>query len=169
MAKITLNKNKTQKIISAVVAVIAALAIAFTAYCLSTKQNPVQAARSVFTASSNKIVGKWQSQEKPGLSAFVFYDDGTYDSYISTVNFSGEYTLSGSKLTLVNPTTEKTIVYDYSVTEKELSLKLIEEEGEKPEESTVSKYDKVDELRQKSFTDILGDLGGNQDTTEAEE
>ena len=62
--------NKTQKIISIVVAVILLIVIAGGVYCVSTKQNPIDAAKSVFTSSENQIVGKWQSQKSPGLSAF---------------------------------------------------------------------------------------------------
>ena len=52
--------NKTQKIISIVVAVILLIVIAGGVYCVSTKQNPIDAAKSVFTSSENQIVGKWQ-------------------------------------------------------------------------------------------------------------
>ena len=76
--------NKTQKIISIVVAVILLIVIAGGVYCVSTKQNPIDAAKSVFTSSENQIVGKWQSQKSPGLSAFVFYDDGTYETWSDT-------------------------------------------------------------------------------------
>ncbi len=154
MAKSKLNK--TQKIISIVIAVILLIVIAGGAYCISTKQNPVDAAKSVFTSSENQIVGKWQSQKSPGLAAFVFYDDGTYDSYISTVNFSGEYEISGN------------IVYSFTVTGKELSLKVIEEDGEKSENRDETKYDRVNELNQKTLTDMLGDLAGDNNAANAD-
>lgn len=70
MAKSKLNK--TQKIISIVVAVILLIVIAGGVYCVSTKQNPVDAAKSVFTSNENQIVGKWQSQKSPGLSSICF-------------------------------------------------------------------------------------------------
>lgn len=166
MAKSKLNK--TQKIISIVIAVVLLIVIAGGAYCISTKQNPVDAAKSVFTSSENQIVGKWQSQKSPGLSAFVFYDDGTYDSYISTVNFSGEYEIKGNKLTMKNPKTAKEIVYSFTVTGKELSLKVIEEDGEKSENRDETKYDRVNELNQKTLTDMLGDLAGDNNAANAE-
>lgn len=160
--------NKTQKIISVVVAVILLIVIAGGVYCVATKQNPVDAAKSVFTSNEDQIVGKWQSQKSPGLSAFVFYDDGTYDSYISTVNFSGEYEISGNKLTMKNPKTAKEIVYSFSVTGKELSLKVIEEDGEKSENKDETKYDRVNELNQKTLTDMLGELAGDNNAANEE-
>lgn len=163
MAKITLNK--TQKILVAVIAVCAALAIALGAYSIVTKQNPVDTVKAVFTDEDEKIVGKWQSIEKPGLSAFVFYDDGTYDSYISTVNFTGEYTISGNKLTLVNPTTAKTIVYRFTVDDTKLTLQVVEDENVENPDNTKSNYERVDELNQKTLSDMIGELGGNKENT----
>lgn len=164
MTKVNLSTPK--KIIIAVAAVILALLIAGGAYCVSTHQNPADAIKSVFTDNEEKIVGKWQSQTNPGLSAYVFYDDGSYDSYLSTVNFSGNYYINGNELTLINPNTSKEIVYRVKVTEKELTLNLIEEDGKKPEEDEESKYDRVDELNQKSLADLIGEL---KSTTAAEE
>ncbi len=165
MAKKSLTT--VQKIISIVVAVILALAIAGGVYCISTKQNPADAVKSIFTANDEQIVGKWQSQKNPGLAAYVFYEDGTYDSYLSTANFSGRYIIERNKLTLINPSTSKEIVYKFSVTEKELSLTVVEEDGKEPEDKDVSKYDKVDELNQKSLADLIGELKDNvEDTTE---
>lgn len=160
--------SKVQKIIiSTVAGIIAAILIGCAAYCVATQQNPSEAAKSIFTPGEEQIVGKWQSQENPGISAYVFYDDGTYDSYISTVNFSGDYEVDGNKLYLKNPNTSKEIVYKYKVTEKVLTLTVLEEDGEEPEEDEVSKYDRVDEINQKSLMDILGEF--KEETTAAEE
>lgn len=166
MAKKSLTT--VQKIISIVVAVILALAIAGGVYCISTKQNPADAVKSIFTANDEQIVGKWQSQKNPGLAAYVFYEDGTYDSYLSTANFSGRYIVERNKLTLINPSTSKEIVYKFSVTEKELSLTVIEEDSKEPEDKDVSKYDKVDELNQKSLADLIGELKDNVENTTEE-
>lgn len=161
--------SKTAKIIISVIAgIIAALIIAAGAYCIATDQNPSQAAKSIFTSGDEQIVGKWQSQKSPGLSAYVFYDDGTYDSYISTANFSGNYEIDGSKLILKNPSTSKDIVFKYKVTEKELSLTVLEEDGVEADGTEVSKYDRVDELNQKSLADIIGELAEDNETTSQE-
>ena len=120
----------------------------------------------MFTSNDEQLIGKWQSQKSPGLTAYVFYDDGTYDSYISTVNFSGNYEVKGNKLTIRNPNTNKDIVYKFSVNEKVLSLTVIEEDGKEPEDSEVNKYDRVDELNQKSLSDLIGELADSKETSE---
>lgn len=167
MAKVKLNT--TQKVISIVAAIIIALLIAGGVYCIATQQNPAEAVKSVFSDNEEQLIGKWQSQSNPGLSAYVFYDDGSYDSYLSTANFSGKYTVDGNKLTLINPSTSKEIVYKYKVNEKELSLTLIEEDGTESEEKEVSKYDRVDELNQKSIADLIGELKDDSETTTSAE
>ncbi len=165
MTKITLNK--TQKIISIIIAVILAFVIAGGVYCISTKQTPPEAVKAIFSTNSEKIIGKWESQKNPGLSAFVFNEDGTYDSYISVANFSGDYEVKGNKLYLKNPKTSKEIVYKFSVNEKELKLEVIEEDGIVPDEEDISIYNKVEELNQKSLTDLLGEIKeDSEETTE---
>lgn len=163
MKKITLNK--TQKIICIVVSVIVLIAVVAGAYCISTKQTPTQAVKTMFSSKSDRIVGKWESQKNPGLSAFVFNDDGTYDSYISVANFSGEYEIKGNKLYLKNPKTSKEIVYKFTVNDKELKLEVVEEDGKEPLEKDVSIYNKVDELNQKTLTDLLGEIKESSQTT----
>lgn len=163
------KSSKTVKtIVSIVIAVLLLIVIGCGVYCVVTEQSPAEAAKSVFTSNENEIVGKWQSRENPGVSAFVFYEDGTYDSYLSTVNFAGEYDIDGNKLHLKNPTTSKEIIYKFSVNEKVLSLQVIEEDGEKSETKDESSYDRVDELNQKSLTDMIGELAGEVSAEEKE-
>lgn len=166
MAKVYLNK--TQKIISIVVAVILAVVIAGGVYCAVTKQTPAQAIKTMVSSNNDQLIGKWQSQSNPGLSAFVFNDDGSYDSYLSVANFSGDYEVKGNKLYLKNPKTSKEIVYKFNVNEKELKLEVIEEDGEEPEEKDVSVYDRVEELNQKTLTDLLGELKQDTEATTEE-
>ena len=72
MAKVKLSKAKTAIIIIA--AIIFALLVAGGIYCVATDQSPATAIEAA-TAHQDKLVGKWQSQKSPGLSAYVFYDD----------------------------------------------------------------------------------------------
>lgn len=172
MAKI--NLSKTSKIVISIVAVILALVIAGGVYCIATKQNPVEAVQSVFSSNDEKLIGKWQSQTSPGLSAYVFDDDGTYDSYLSTVNFSGNYTVDGNKLILVNPDTNRQVVYRFKVSGNELTLTLLNDDGSESEingEPDESKFDKVDELNMKTLSDLIGELATDsaEETTAAEE
>jgi len=101
------------------------------------------------------------------LVAYVFYENGTYDSFLSNFNFDGEYTIDGNKITLYNPNTEKKMVYKFTIYGDVLTLTLIEEDGEEVEEQEVSKYDKVDELNMRSLTDIIGQIQDEHDEQEA--
>ena len=112
-------------------------------------------------SNEEKLIGKWQSQKAPGMSAYVFYDDGTYDSYLSTVNFTGEYTVKGNKLTLTNPKTSGEVVYKYKVKGKVLTLTLIEDGKETDEH----KFDSVKELKMKTLADLIGDAVSDNNTT----
>jgi len=168
MAKKALSVK--QKIVAIVIAVILALLIAGGVYCIATEQSPVNAVKTIFSSDESLLIGKWDSQAKPGLNAYVFYDDGTYDSYLSTINFSGEYTTKGNKLTLRNPDTSKNLVYKYKVTGKTLTLTLVEEDGKEPDEEDVVKFEKVDELNMKTLSDLIGEIKttSDEETTEKE-
>lgn len=154
-------------IIIAVVCLLAVIIIGGGVFCVVTEQNPVEAVQSVFTSKEKAIIGNWQSQDKPDLVAYVFYENGTYDSFLSNFNFDGEYTIDGNKITLYNPNTEKKMVYKFTIYGDVLTLTLIEEDGEEVEEQEVSKYDKVDELNMRSLTDIIGQIQDEHDEQEA--
>lgn len=154
-------------IIIAVVCLLAVIIIGGGVFCVVTEQNPVEAVQSVFTSKEKAIIGNWQSQDKPDLVAYVFYKNGTYDSFLSNFNFDGEYTIDGNKITLYNPNTEKKMVYKFTIYGDVLTLTLIEEDGEEVEEQEVSKYDKVEELNMRSLTDIIGQIQDEHDEQEA--
>ena len=169
--KKSINVSK-KGIIIAVFCLLAVIIIGGGVFCVVTEQNPVEAVQSVFTSKEKAIIGNWQNQDKPDLVAYVFYENGTYDSFLSNFNFDGEYTIDGNKITLYNPNTEKKMVYKFTIYGDVLTLTLIEEDGEEVEEQEVSKYDKVDELNMRSLTDIIGQIQDEHDeqdaTTESE-
>lgn len=169
MSNVKLSNGK--KIAIIIAAVVLALIIAGGAYCIATDQNPAEATQSIFSSNEEKLIGKWQSQSSPGLSAYVFDEDGTYDSYLSTVPFSGNYTVKGNKLTLINPDTSKEIVYKFKVSGKVLTLTLLEEDGTESKTQDVSKYDLVDELNQKTLSDLIGEVAAQskEETQNSEE
>lgn len=160
--------SKKQMIISIVIAVVLAVAICLGAICIANDFNPISYSLSVITNDKDKIIGKWQSRDMPGLSAYEFHEDGDYDSYISSFNFSGQYEIKGNELTLINTKSQEEIVYRFSVTGDTLSLTLIEDasNGKVDDDETI-KFDRVDTLNQKSIFDMLGDL--KQDTEETTE
>lgn len=161
------NSSIKKGIIIAVVCLLAVIIIGGGVFCIVTEQNPVEAVQSVFTSREKAIIGNWQSQDKPDLVAYVFYDNGTYDSFLSNFNFDGEYTIDGNKLSLYNPNTEKKMVYKFTIYGDVLTLTLIEEDGQEVDEQEVSKYDKVEELNMRSLTDIIGQIQDEHDEQEA--
>lgn len=161
--------TKKQLIASVVISVIAVALICATAICIANDFNPITYSLSIITNDKDKLIGKWQSQDAPGLSAYEFHEDGEYDSYISSFNFSGQYETNGDKLTLINTKSDGEIVYKYSVTGDTLTLTLINDNGEPVKDDTSLKFDRVDTLNQKSLFDMLGDLKQDSEETTTEE
>lgn len=142
-----------QIILSVVLTFIAALAVITTVVCSVNHINPVSYIAG--ETSKDKLVNKWQSQSAPGLSAYEFYDDGTYSSYISTFSFDGQYEVKGDRITITNGTTAQSVTYKYSIVGDVLSLTLIDENGTEFGDKGPVKYDRVDSLNQKSVNDLL--------------
>lgn len=142
-----------QLIISIVIAVFAAAIVTGTVVCAINHVNPV----SYVAGEANKgnLVGKWQSQNAPGLSAYEFFEDGTYSSYISTYSFDGEYDVKGDKLVLKNTKTNQEATYKYAINGSTLSLTLVNTNGSDLDDKEPNKYDKVDSLNQKSISQML--------------
>ena len=159
-AKITFSLP--QVILIVVLVLLAAFAIAITSISYVKDVNPISYISGELHQA--KLVNKWQSQDAPGLSAYEFYDDGTYKSYISTFSFNGNYTVKGDKLTLTNPNTGQNVVYKYGIYGNTLTMTLIEENGTTFDDREPLRFDRVDVLNQKSLSDMLDDL--KEDTTE---
>lgn len=155
----------TKQVIAIVVLVVVILGFATTGIiCAKNNVNPVSYIAGEIT--KNKIVGKWQSQTAPGLSAYEFYDDGTYTSYISTYTFDGEYEIEGDRLTLKNTSNNQSVTYKYSIVGNTLSIVLVNQNGSEFTDSESSKFDKVDSLNQKSISDMLDELAEQTTTSE---
>ncbi len=142
-----------QLIISIVIAVVAACVVVGTIACTVNDVNPVSYIAG--EASKGKLVGKWQSETAPGLSAYEFFEDGTYSSYISTYSFDGEYSVKGDKLILKNTKSNQEATYKFTVSGSTLSLTLVNTNGSDFDDKDATKYDKVDSLNQKSISQML--------------
>lgn len=157
-----------QVILIVVIAVVVVCLAGTGIICAKNNINPVSYIAGEVT--KNQIVGKWQSQTVPGLSAYEFYDDGTYTSYISTYTFDGEYTIEGDKLTIRNPSKNDSVIYQYNIIGNTLSLTRVNSDGSKWDEDVVpSKFDKVDTLNQKSITEKLDEISDLTTTSEAKQ
>ena len=142
-----------QVILAVVISVIAVLAIGATIIFTAIDVNPISYIAGEIT--QNKLVNKWQSQSAPGLTAYEFYDDGTYTSYLSTYTFDGEYEVNGDKITLKNTSSNQTVTYKYSIVGDTLTLTLLNQNGSEMEGREPAKFDRVDTLNQKSLQDLI--------------
>lgn len=145
--------TRAQVILIVIIAVLIVLAGGTTVICTVTDTNPIS--YIVGEASKSKLVNKWQSQTNPGLSAYEFFEDGTYTSYLSTYTFDGEYEVQGNKLILKNSNSGQSVIYKYSIVGDTLSLTLCDSNGNEISGSEASKFDRVDSLNQKSLQDII--------------
>lgn len=154
------NKSKIITIIIAVVLVI--VIVPSSIYCIAKKESPAQMITDMFTSTDKQILGKWQGDT--GVSAYEFYEDGSYDSYLSTFSFSGNYTIDGNKLTLTNPATAGHVVYKITVTEKKLIMILESENGTEvaKDDQTKLEFDKVAHISTKSINDLINDVADAQ-------
>ena len=150
-----------QVILAVVISVIAVLAIGATIIFTAIDVNPISYIAGEIT--QNKLVNKWQSQSAPGLTAYEFYDDGTYTSYLSTYTFDGEY---GDKITLKNTSSNQTVTYKYSIVGDTLTLTLLNQNGSEMEGREPAKFDRVDTLNQKSLQDLINNYRSSTTTQE---
>lgn len=157
------KKAKTAKVhytskqvtLIAVACVVLALLIVGITVCAVQDTNPISYIASVVTNDKKQLVAKWQSQTAPGLSAYVFNEDGTYDSYISSFKFTGEYETKGDRLILKNPENNEKVEYKYSVSNDVLTMTLYKENNTKADKGKEVKFDRVDTLNQKTLTDLI--------------
>lgn len=153
-----------QVILAVVISVIAVLAIGATIIFTAIDVNPISYIAGEIT--QNKLVNKWQSQSAPGLTAYEFYDDGTYTSYLSTYTFDGEYEVNGDKITLKNTSSNQTVTYKYSIVGDTLTLTLLNQNGSEMEGREPAKFDRVDTLNQKSLQDLINNYRSSTTTQE---
>lgn len=167
-------KGLSKKQISILVAVIVFVGaiIGGGIYCVVNDQTPADVISDIVSTNDSQIVGKWQNQTNPGISGYEFFEDGTYDNYLSTFSFSGEYEVKGNKLILRNPQTSKNVVYKINITNDKMTLTLVEEDGKEAQTDEVTDFAKVEHLNLKSFSDIIHDLAdeakAESTTTQAE-
>lgn len=150
-----------------IIAVLAVVAIGTVVVCSVARVNPVTYIAGEM--NKNNLVNKWQSQSAPGLSAYEFFDDGTYTSYFSTITYDGQYEVKGDQLILKNPNSNQSVIYKYSIVGDTLTLTLANSNGDEMEGSTPNKFDKVDSINQKSFQDVIEQYLSSKEANEESE
>lgn len=151
------DKLGKRKFIIIIVAIIIAIIVVPTGIkCIVNEETPAQLISDVFTPTSKQIIGKWQGDS--AVTAYEFFDNGTFESYISTFSYKGTYEMNGNKITLKNSSLNGSVEYKVTINGNNLSMKLVKENGEKAEDKSVVNYTKVDTITMQSFTDIINSL-----------
>lgn len=148
-----------KKLISIIIAIILAIVIVPSAiYCIAKQETPVQMISDTFKSTEKQLIGKWQNDT--GVSAYEFFEDGTFDGYLSTFDYKGTYEVKGSNLTLEKPGSGGSVTYKATVTEKKLVLKLVKENDEKIDDIDKEKieFNRVEVINTKSINDLINDL-----------
>lgn len=168
--KVNIKKlSKKQIILVVIVAILIAVLLGGTIYCAVNGETPAQMITDIVKSNDEQIIGKWENVTTPGLSAYEFYEDGNYDSYLSTFSFQGNYKIDGNKLTLSNPSSNKTVVYKVNIKGDKMILTLFEEDGQESTELQKNEFERVEHLNMKSITDVLGDLAKENETSVAQD
>ncbi|MBQ8980918.1 MAG: hypothetical protein IJ077_04830 [Eubacterium sp.] len=154
--------SKKQLIAFIIVAVLLVVTVPTGIYCGVKHETPAQVVSKMFS-DQDKLINKWQSEK--AASAYEFREDGTYESYISTFSFTGNYKVEGKKLTLFNPGSNSQVVYKYDIGKKDnimtLTLVLLEQNGTEAEDKEEVVYKQVDHINTKSITDLFSDYAND--------
>lgn len=165
-----LSKGQLAAVIAAAVVIIALITGGI--YCGVNGETPAQLFNDIVKSNDELIIGKWQGEQ--AINGYEFKDDGTYDNYLSTFSFSGQYEVDGNKLTLRNVSAGSYVTYKFSINGDKLTIELINENGVESEDSEKLVLNKVDHFNMKSFTDVLEDAAkaakaDNEDSETADE
>jgi hypothetical protein len=162
------KETPKKKLIVIIVAIVLAIIIIPSGIkCIVYQESPAQLVSDIFSSNKSKIVGKWQGEE--AVSAYEFYEDGTYDSYISTFSYNGAYTIKGNKITLKNSSLDGSVTYKFSINGDQLTMKLVESDSSDSIDKQTSKYTKVDKITMLSISDLLDDYVKNSQESDDNE
>lgn len=125
-------------------------------YCAVEKESPSDIIGASFSSTNEKIVGKWQAED--GATAYEFYENGKFDSYLSIISYSGTYEVKGNKVTLTKSGSSNNVTYKASLSGDKLTLTLIAQNGNEMKEKPVSEYNRVERIDTKSFSELLNSI-----------
>lgn len=154
----SINIKKLSKGQISIVVIVGILLVALLAggvYCGVNDETPAEVFNDIVKSDEELIIGKWQGETD--INGYEFRDDGTYDNYLSTFSFSGQYSIEGNKIILRNINAGSYVTYKFSINGKKLTMQLVNENGVKTEDAEKLTFEKVSHFNMKSFTDILED------------
>ena len=151
------SKLTKQKLIAIIVAIVLAIIIIPSGiYCIVNHESPAQLVGDIFSSKEEQIIGKWQGEK--AATAYEFYEDGTYDSYISTFSYTGRYSIDGNEITLNNLNASGTVTYKFSVHGKTLTMQILKENGIDVADNEKISYSKVNRIKTTSLADLIEEL-----------
>ena len=148
--------SKKQLIIVIVAAVLLIVVAATGISCAVRDETPQQLLQDVFVSDEDQLVGKWLGEK--AANAYEFYEDGTYDSYISTFSVKGNYVVSGKEITLTMPGASGSDVYRYSISGDTLTLTLVKTNNQEVANKEQHTYTRVEYINTKTLTELLQDF-----------
>lgn len=154
--KINIKGLSKKQIIIIICVILGIIVLAFAGNWVINDTNPIQSVQDVFQTNEQRIIGKWQGEG--ALNAYEFYEDGSYDSYISTFSFKGSYEVKGSKLVLKNPSSSSNVVYHLNINGDNMTLTLDSQDGQEADNKEIHKFKRVDHFNLKTLTDALQDF-----------
>ncbi len=148
------NLSKVQTIIiTVVITLVIVLVLPLGIYSIVNHENVGQTFNDIFTPDSDQIVGKWQDEE--GITGYEFFDDNSYDYYISNYPITRNYHIKGNTLTLSDYQTNQYVEYKFKINGDRLKLTLVSSNGTEPEDSETYVFTKVENFNLKKPADIL--------------
>ena len=144
--------SKTQIIALVLVIVFVVVIIGWGTLSVVKREDPITAVSDIFR-DEDELLGNWQGEK--AINAYVFYENGTYESYLSTFSYKGLYTVNGNRITLTSAGADGTVVYKYKISGDKLTLTLISSNGNKPDEKEEHVFTKVDKLNMKTLTEAF--------------
>lgn len=156
--------SKVQITVIAVILILIIVLVPSAIYCGVNSVTPKQMLTDMFTSNEEQLIGSWQGEK--ALTAYEFKDDGTYDSYIGSYSFTGNYVADSNTITLSNPDSNEKVMYSYSIHGDTLNMTLLKENGENPIEKEKYEYTKVEHINPQSIIDYLKDSQINSEEAE---
>ncbi len=158
MKKLSFKKLSRLQLIIITVIITLALVIVLPVgiYSIVNHESVIQAVKDVVTPDVDQIIGKWQDEE--GITAYEFYEDQSYDYYISNYPITRNYHIKGNTLTLTDYQTNQYVEYKFSINGDSLKLTLLSSNGKENDNPETYIFKRVDSFNLKKPVDILRDF-----------
>lgn len=153
-------KNSKAKIAIIVIISLIILIVAPTGiYCAVKHESPKSVVSSIFQGTEKKIVGKWQNEN--GITAWEFFEGGTYDYYLSEISYSGKYSVDKNTITVAPIGSATSSTYKVSFEKDKMTLTLVKDGAIDVEDEESVTFIKVNRFDLKNKQELLDYLKGS--------